>query len=124
MPRESLGEFEQLVLLAILHLAQAGQPDIYGVSIADEIEQRTPRRASRVAVYIALRRLEQKGFVKTWMGAPVSQYGDVLIDDVDDPLELLRAGWQRITATIKPDVVTLPRVRARISSAVRPLRVA
>src|SRR5215207_10125558 len=75
MPRESLGEFEQLVLLAILHLAAAGEEDVYGVPIVDEIERRVPREVSRVAVYIALRRLEQKGFVNTWMGDPIPERG-------------------------------------------------
>ena len=69
-----LGEFEQLVLLAILHLGE-GQADIYGVPIADEIERRTGRLASRVAVYISLRRLEHKGLVQTWMGAPTAERG-------------------------------------------------
>ena len=56
MPRESLGEFEQLVLLGILHLAAAGDDDVYGVPIVDEIQRRTDRPVSRVAVYTALRR--------------------------------------------------------------------
>ena len=75
MPRQSLGEFEQLVLLAILHLHKEGGSEVYGVPIVDEIERRTGRPASRVAVYIALRRLEQKGLVNTWMGAPVTERG-------------------------------------------------
>ena len=75
MARESLGEFEQLVLLAILHLASAGEDDVYGVPIVDEIERRTARATSRVAVYIALRRLEHKGCVHTWMGDPRAARG-------------------------------------------------
>jgi PadR family transcriptional regulator len=75
MPRQNLGEFEQLVLLAILHLAAAGDDDVYGVPIVDEIGRRTARSVSRVAVYIALRRLEQKGLVRTWMGDPVAERG-------------------------------------------------
>lgn len=75
MPRESLGEFEQLVLLAILHLAASGEEDVYGVPVVDEIQQRSGRRVSRVAVYITLRRLEQKGLVKTWMGDPIAERG-------------------------------------------------
>ena len=75
MPREGLGAFEQLVLLAILHLAAAGDADVYGVPIMDEIERRTGRPASRVAVYISLRRLEHKGFVNTWMGPPIAERG-------------------------------------------------
>ena len=73
--REALGQFEQLVMLAILHLAAAGEDDVYGVPIVDEIERRTARSASRVAVYIALRRLEQKGLVTTWMGDPTRERG-------------------------------------------------
>jgi PadR family transcriptional regulator PadR len=75
MARQSLGEFEQLVLLAILHLASAGEADVYGVPIVDEIERRTARSVSRVAVYIALRRLEQKGLVRTWMSEPLAERG-------------------------------------------------
>jgi PadR family transcriptional regulator PadR len=75
MTRDSLGQFEQLVMLAILHLAAAGEDDVYGVPIVDEIEQRTARQVSRVAVYIALRRLEQKGLVSTWMGDPTRERG-------------------------------------------------
>jgi PadR family transcriptional regulator, regulatory protein PadR len=74
MTRESLGEFEQLVLLAILHLAGSGD-DVYGVPIVDEIERRTKRKVARAAVYIALRRLENKGLVATWMGDPTQQRG-------------------------------------------------
>ena len=75
MPRERLGEFEQLVLLAVLHLAESGEDDVYGVPIVDEIERRSGRSVSRVAVYVALRRLEQKGLVNTWMGDPVAERG-------------------------------------------------
>ena len=75
MARKTLGEFEQHVLLAILQLATAGEEDVYGVAIVDEIERRTGRAVSRVAVYIALRRLEQKGLVNTWMGDPVAERG-------------------------------------------------
>lgn len=75
MPRESLGHFEQLVLLAILHLTAAGDDDVYGVRIVEEIERRTGRPTSRVAAYVALRRLEQKGLVCTWMGEPIAERG-------------------------------------------------
>jgi DNA-binding PadR family transcriptional regulator len=73
MTRENLGEFEQLVLLAIIHLTGAG--DVYGMPIAEEIERRTNRRVARAAIYIALRRLEQKGLVDTWMGDPTQERG-------------------------------------------------
>jgi DNA-binding PadR family transcriptional regulator len=60
MPPAILGEFEQLVLLAILRLA----PDAYGVSIAAELEARAGRRVSRGALYTTLDRLETKGLVR------------------------------------------------------------
>lgn len=75
MSREALGEFEQLVLLAIVRLGAAGTDAIYGVPIVDEIEGRTKRRVARAAVYIALRRLEHKRFVATWMAEPTQERG-------------------------------------------------
>ncbi len=69
--REALGEFEQLVLLASLHL----RDDVYGVPIADEIERRTGREVSPAAVYVTLRRLEQKGLLSSSMSAPTPERG-------------------------------------------------
>jgi DNA-binding PadR family transcriptional regulator len=71
MPRENLGEFEQIVMLAIVHL----KGEVYGVPIVDEIERRTGREVTRAAVYITLRRLEQKGLVASWMGDPTAERG-------------------------------------------------
>ena len=70
MKTKGLGEFEQIVMLAVLHLDQP-----YGVSIVDEIERRTHRAVSRSAVYITLRRLEQKGLLSSWMSAPTPERG-------------------------------------------------
>jgi PadR family transcriptional regulator PadR len=69
--REALGEFEQLVLLAILHLGD----DVYGVPIVDEIERRTGRKVAAAAVYVTLRRLEQKGLLSSWMSDPTAARG-------------------------------------------------
>lgn len=74
MPREGLGAFEQVVLLAILHLAHLGDA-VYGVPIVDEIERRTGRDVTRAAVYVTLRRLEEKGLVRSRMGDPTSERG-------------------------------------------------
>lgn len=71
MPREGLGEFEQVVLLAIVHLRE----HVYGVPIVDEIERRTGRAVARAAVYITLRRLEEKGLVSSWMSEPTAEPG-------------------------------------------------
>jgi DNA-binding PadR family transcriptional regulator len=70
MRHQSLGEFEQIVLLAVLHLDEP-----YGVPIVEEIERRTQRSVSRSAVYITLRRLEQKGLVSSWMSEPTPERG-------------------------------------------------
>ncbi len=71
MSHQGLGEFEQMVLLAILRL----DGDVYGVRIVEEIEARTGRSVSRPAVYVTLRRLEQKGLVSSWMSEPVPERG-------------------------------------------------
>ena len=60
-PKSSLGEFEHHVLLVALRLGD----DAYTASILLELEQRTGRDVSAAAVYIALRRLEKSGLLKT-----------------------------------------------------------
>jgi DNA-binding PadR family transcriptional regulator len=69
--REALGEFEQMVMLAAVHLGDS----VYGVPIADEIERRTGREVSPAAVYVTLRRLEQKGLLSSSMSAPTPERG-------------------------------------------------
>jgi len=58
------GEFEQLVLLAIVRLGS----DAYGVSIRREIEDGAQRRVTPGALYTTLERLEQKGRLKSREG--------------------------------------------------------
>jgi PadR family transcriptional regulator, regulatory protein PadR len=67
----TLGEFEQLVLLAVMRLG----PDAYGATIRRDIEARTGRRLSISAVYTTLERLEQKGCARSWIGDPTPQRG-------------------------------------------------
>jgi len=67
----TLGEFEQLVLIAIVRL----DDDAYGATIRREIEERTDRRLSISAVYTTLDRLERKGCVRSWIGEPTAQRG-------------------------------------------------
>ena len=71
MTREALGEFEQMVLVAILQIGG----DVYGVPIVDEIHRRTGRRVADAAVYVALRRLEQRGLIESWMSQPSAERG-------------------------------------------------
>jgi PadR family transcriptional regulator len=72
MAKDSLGEFELLVLLAALRL---GEEDAYALAIAEDIASQTGRRASRAAVYVTLQRLEDKGLVRTQLGAPRPERG-------------------------------------------------
>jgi DNA-binding PadR family transcriptional regulator len=61
-----LGEFEQLILLALARLGD----DAYGVTIRKTLEERTGRQPSFGAIYSTLRRLEQKGLVRSFTGEP------------------------------------------------------
>lgn len=69
--RDSLGEFEQLVLLAILRLGS----NAYGMTIRREIEDRARRPVSIGAVYLTLERLETKSFVKSKLGEATPDRG-------------------------------------------------
>ena len=63
MAKDLLGEFEHQVLLAVLRLGE----DTYSVPIVLELEDRTGREVAPAAVYIALRRLEEKGLAESEM---------------------------------------------------------
>ena len=63
MAKELLGEFEHQVLLAVLRLGA----ESYSVPIVGELEDRTGREPAPAAVYIALRRLEEKGLTESVM---------------------------------------------------------
>ena len=69
--REHLGEFEQIVLLAILRVRE----DAYGVPIRLEIESRTGRSVTVGALYRTLDRLEEKGYVTSSFGDPTPARG-------------------------------------------------
>jgi DNA-binding PadR family transcriptional regulator len=66
-----VGEFEQLVLLAVLRIGN----DAYGMEVRSEIEKRTGRDVSYGAVYTALDRLETKDYVAHRMGEPTAERG-------------------------------------------------
>ncbi len=69
-----LGELEQLVLLAMLRVADS-ESDAYAVSIRDEIHERSGIDLSRSSVYVTLDRLDRKGYVRSWMGDPTAERG-------------------------------------------------
>jgi PadR family transcriptional regulator PadR len=66
-----LGEFEELVLLTIVNLDK----DSYGVAIKEDIEERGKRAISIGALHTTLTRLEEKGYIKSWMGDPTQVRG-------------------------------------------------
>jgi PadR family transcriptional regulator PadR len=67
----ALGEFEQIVLMAVVRL----EDDAYGATIRRDIEARTGRRLSISAVYTTLERLELKGLVDSRIGEPTPERG-------------------------------------------------
>jgi PadR family transcriptional regulator, regulatory protein PadR len=69
--RDSLGEFEHIVVLAILRLKERA----YGVTVRQEIQLRTNREVSIGAVYATLDRLEIKGYVHSHCGDPTPERG-------------------------------------------------
>jgi len=71
MSREGLGNFELMVLLAVLRVGD----DAYGVPIARELEETSGREVLLGSVYAALERLEAKRLVKSRVGEPTSERG-------------------------------------------------
>lgn len=74
MPKtpDSAGQFEQLVLTAILSLRE----NAYGVTIHAKVEELSrPKGVSLGAVYVTLDRLEDKGFVSSWLSDPTKERG-------------------------------------------------
>jgi len=70
-PPASLGDFEQLVLLALVRLGDRG----YGVSIHNEIKRRARRDVTVAAVYKTLERLEAKELAVSAIGEPTAERG-------------------------------------------------
>jgi len=70
-PERTLGEFEQIVLLAVLRLGD----EAYGVTILDEIARHTGRNPAPGALYTTLHRMEDKGLVTFRDGSPTPERG-------------------------------------------------
>jgi PadR family transcriptional regulator, regulatory protein PadR len=72
MPRPNyLGEFELLVMLAVIRLDEGA----YGVPISREIEHQTGRDVAFGTVYATLERLQAKGFVRSALGDATAERG-------------------------------------------------
>ena|ERR1043165_8578063 len=71
MSQHTLGEFEELVLLMV-----ASQHDkAYGVSILENLQDELGRKVNISAVHVALKRMEDKGFVKSHFGGITEDRG-------------------------------------------------
>ncbi len=89
--RSYLGEFELMVMLALVRLGD----DAYGVPICRELEKHRGRGVSVGSVYAALERLEQKGLVASSLGDPTPERGG----RAKRYFRVTRGGMQQIRAT-------------------------
>ncbi|WP_338875176.1 helix-turn-helix transcriptional regulator [Spirosoma sp. SC4-14] len=71
MKRTFLGEFEEVVLLTVAILDEGA----YGVTVTQEIEQKTGRAVGFSTVHTTLQRLEEKGFLASHMGGATAERG-------------------------------------------------
>lgn len=66
-----IGEFEELVMLTIATLGE----NAYGVAIKEDIETRADRDISLGALHSTITRLEEKKFIRSWLGEPTQERG-------------------------------------------------
>lgn len=71
MKEKTLGEFEELVLLMVAAL----HDQAYGVSILENLEEKLNKKVNISAIHVALKRLENKGFVQSSYGGITSERG-------------------------------------------------
>lgn|SRR5574339_1040167 len=71
MKGDRLGEFEELILLAVLGLGD----EAYGIAVQEAIERGTRREVTLGATYAALERLERKGLMRSALGEPTHERG-------------------------------------------------
>lgn len=71
MKQQSLGEFEELVLLMVAAL----HDEAYGVAILEGLEEKLKKKVNISAVHVALKRIEDKGFVKSRFGGITEDRG-------------------------------------------------
>jgi DNA-binding PadR family transcriptional regulator len=71
MKDHSLGEFEELVLLMVAAL----HDEAYGVAIMENLEEKLEKKLNISAIHVALKRMEDKGFVKSRFGGVTNDRG-------------------------------------------------
>ncbi len=71
MKEQSLGEFEELVLLMVAAL----HDEAYGVAILENLEEKLDKKVNISAIHVALKRLEKKGFATSRFGGITSDRG-------------------------------------------------
>src|SRR5258707_15295789 len=71
MKQQSLGEFEELVLLMVAAL----HDEAYGVTILENLEKKSGKKVNISAIHVALKRMEDKGFVKSRFGGITEDRG-------------------------------------------------
>jgi DNA-binding PadR family transcriptional regulator len=69
--KDPLGQFEQLVLTAVLQLRE----NAYGLGIARRVSRLGGREVSTGSVYMTLERLQDKGYVRSWIATPTEEAG-------------------------------------------------
>jgi DNA-binding PadR family transcriptional regulator len=106
MTRTALGELEHQVLLAAFRL----KDEAYSVSVVLEIEARTAREVAQAAVFIALRRLEAKGLLRSRLQeqrdeqSHVRRYFEVTpagLSMLREMRRVLNSLWQGISADLE-----------------------
>ena len=104
MPRTGLGEFEHQVLLAILRHGR----ESYSVPIVAELEARTGKEVPTSAVYIALRRLEKRGLLRSRLESP-EQSGEpyprryfAMTESALEPLKEARRSYLNLWDGLEP----------------------
>lgn len=77
MPKSAtLGQFEQLVLTSVITLDNGTEDNAYGVTIHRKVEELSaPKSVTLAAIYVTLDRLEEKGFLSSWLTEPTAERG-------------------------------------------------
>jgi PadR family transcriptional regulator PadR len=100
----SLGEFEQIVLLAVLRLSEKA----CGASIRKEIAMCTDREPAPGALYTTLERLEEKAMLRSWLGEATPQQGGrakryfALTENGRSALQNAHRAYQRLLQGARP----------------------